>query len=154
MCKTIRPVGMISVILCLLCMIPHESIAQQLPVATGIVQKAKKQCESLESGQFHTTERTITLHDFTGDGRPEEVVDASQFSCSSAASLWGGSGGTLLWVVAEGKAHEFMAHKWRVVDMDGQKILLLAVHSSQCSDNVGPCYRALVWNNGFRTTRK
>jgi len=124
-----------------------------LPIATEIVQKAKSQCSSFDGGNFNATERTITLHDLTGDGRPEEIVDASQFSCSTSASMWGGSGGTFLWVIVDGKAHEFLAHKWRVVDVDRDKILLLAVHSSECSDTLGPCYRALVWGDGFRTIR-
>ena len=123
-------------------------------IATEIVQKAKSECTDFEDGQFDSTEKTITLHDFTGDGRPEEIVDASQFSCSTSASMWGGSGGTLLWVLVDGEQHEFLAHKWRVVDVDGQKVLLLAVHSSECSDTVGPCYRALVWSDDeFRTIR-
>ena len=124
-----------------------------LPIATEIVQKAKSQCSSFDGGNFNATERTITLHDLTGDGRPEEIVDASQFSCSTSASMWGGSGGTFLWVIVDGKAYEFLAHKWRVVDVDRDKILLLAVHSSECSDTLGPCYRALVWGDGFRTIR-
>ena len=126
---------------------------EHLTLASEIVQKAKSECASFEGGKFNATEQTITLHDFTGDGRPEEIVDASQFSCSTAASMWSGSGGTYLWVIVHGKTYEFLAHKWRVVDMDGQKVLLLAVHSSECSDTIGPCYRALVWDNGFRTTR-
>jgi len=68
--------------------------------------------------------------------------------------MWGGSGGTLLWVLVDGEKNEFLAHKWRVVDVDGQKVLLLAVHFSECSDTLGPCYRALVWSDdGFRTIR-
>ena len=126
---------------------------EHLPIATEIIQKAKNECAELDDGKFNATEQAITLHDFTGDGRPEEIVDASQFSCSTAASMWSGSGGTYLWVIVHGKTYEFLVHKWRVVDMDGQKVLLLAVHSSECSDTIGPCYRALVWDNGFRTTR-
>ncbi|MBW2474136.1 MAG: hypothetical protein JRE56_06020 [Deltaproteobacteria bacterium] len=121
--------------------------------ATQIVQNAKRDCNSFENGDFHSTEHAITLYDITGDGRPEEFVDASQFSCSTALTLWGGTGGTFLWVIVEGKAYEFLAHKWRLVDFDGQQVLLLAVHSSQCSDDVGPCYRALVWQEGFRSIR-
>ena len=126
---------------------------EEMAMATEIVQKAKSECANFESGKFNTTKETITLHDFTGDGRPEEIVDASQFSCSTSVSMWGGSGGTLLWVLVDGKKHEFLAHRWRVVDVDGQKVLLLAVHSSECSDTLGPCYRALVWSDGFRTIR-
>ena len=127
--------------------------AELVSTAPEIVQKAKSQCTELDDGKFNAAEQAITLHDFTGDGQPEEIVDASQFSCSTAASLWGGSGGTYLWVIVDRKVYEFLAHKWRVVDVDGQKVLLIAVHSSECSDTIGPCYRALVWDDGFRTTR-
>jgi hypothetical protein len=127
--------------------------AERLPFATEIVQKAKNECTKLDDGKFNATEQAITLYDLTGDGRPEEIIDASQFSCSTSASLWSGTGGTYLWLIVDGKTYEFLAHKWQVVDVDGQKVLLLAVHSSECSDTIGPCYRALVWDDGFRTTR-
>ena len=135
-------------------MLPALAVAgEPLPLATQIVQQAKQDCNSLDNGSFHSTEKTITLHDITGDGRPEEFVDASQFSCSTALTLWGGTGGTFLWVIVDGRPFEFLAHKWRVVDFDGQQVLLLAVHSSHCSDDIGPCYRALVWQEGFRSIR-
>jgi hypothetical protein len=57
--------------------------------------------------------------------------------------MWGGSGGTYLWVIVGSKTYEFLAHKWRVVDIDGQKVLLLAVHSSQCNDAIGPAIEHL-----------
>jgi hypothetical protein len=123
------------------------------PAVAEIVRKAESQCAGFEGGQFHMEESAVSTYDFTGDGQPEAVVDASRFACSTAASMWGGTGGALLWVVVDGKAHEFLAHRWKVVDMDGQNVLLLAVHSSQCGDTPGPCYRALVWSDGFRTTQ-
>lgn len=123
------------------------------PSAADIVRKAKEECAALDNGQFHATEQAVSRLDLTGDGQPEEFIDASQFSCSTAASMWGGSGGTFLWVIVAGEAYEFLAHRWTVVDMAGQNVLLLAVHSSQCGDDIGPCYRAHVWDEGFRTTR-
>jgi hypothetical protein len=137
----------------LLCFSSSVMGGEHSTIAAEIVEKAKSECASFKGGRFDATEQTITFHDFTGDGRPEEVVDASQFSCSTSVSMWGGSGGTFLWVLVDGKKYEFLAHNWRVVDVDGQKVLLLAVHSSECSDTIGPCYRALVWSNGFRTIR-
>lgn len=136
-----------------LCLSSFAFGADQSPSAAAIVQNAKQECASFEDGEFKTTENAISLHDFTGDGQPEEIVDASQFSCSTSASMWGGSGGTFLWVIVDGKSYEFIANKWKTIDFDGQAVLLLAVHSSDCSDTVGPCYRALVWSDGFRTTR-
>lgn len=128
--------------------------AAEVPTATQIVQKAKKECAQFENGQFSSTERAISLYDFTGDGRPEKVVDAAQFSCSTSASMWGGTGGMLLWVVVDGEAREFLAHQWKVVEMGNKNVLLLAVHSSQCSDKPTPCYRAFAWSeDGFVTTR-
>jgi hypothetical protein len=147
--KTILYVSLV-----LLCFSSTAIGGENMTMATEIVQKAKSECANFEGGKFNATEETITLHDFTGDGRPEKIVDASQFSCSTSASMWGGSGGTLLWVLVDGEKNEFLAHKWRVVDVDGQKVLLLAVHFSECSDTLGPCYRALVWSDdGFRTIR-
>ena len=118
-----------------------------------IIQNAKNECINASNGEFYMSEQAVTLHDLTGDGKPEKIIDASHFSCSTALSLWGGSGGTYLWVIVDGKKYEFLAHKWKIVEMDDQKVLLLAVHSSECSDTIGPCYRAFVWGDGFRTTR-
>jgi hypothetical protein len=147
--KTILYVSLV-----LLCFSSTAIAGKHMSMATEIIQKAKSECAKFEGGKFNATEAAITLHDFTGDGLPEEIVDASHFSCSTSASMWGGTGGTLLWVLVDGEKHEFLAHKWRVVDVDGQKVLLLAVHSSECSDTLGPCYRALVWSDdGFRSVR-
>jgi hypothetical protein len=127
--------------------------ADEPPVVKKILQKAGNECATFNGGEFHVAESAITWHDFTGDGQAEAVVDASRFSCSTAASLWGGSGGTYVWVIVDGKSYEYLAHKWRVIDIDGQKVLLLAVHHSECGEMIGPCYRALVWDNGFRSTQ-
>ena len=62
--------------------------------AAEIVENAKQECERLDNGEFYASDTAIRLQDFTGDGSGEELIDASQFACSTAASLWGGSGGT------------------------------------------------------------
>lgn len=145
--------NIISLLYVSLLIISSSTIANEQGVTgSQLIHQAKRECNSFENGQFNATKYAIYLQDVTGDGKPEEIIDASQFSCSSAISMWSGSGGTYLWVIVEGKAYEFLASKWRLIDMDGQKILLLAVSSSECGDTIGPCYRALVWSRGFRTT--
>ena len=54
---------------------------------TKIVQSAKNECTNFSNGKFDMTDRAITLYNLTGDGKPEKIIDASQFSCSTAASL-------------------------------------------------------------------
>jgi len=139
----------------LIMLIPCFTLADKLPTsAAEIIEQAKLECNSLDSGEFHSTDEAVVQYDFTGDGTNEALVDGAQFSCSTALTLWGGSGGTFLWVVAPDATYEFLAHRWKVIDVDGEKVLLLAVHSSQCSDDIGPCYRAFVWQDGFRTTTR
>ena len=134
-------------------LIPGFTLADNLPTSSAeIIEQAKFECNGLDNGEFHSTDKAVVRYDFTGDGEPEELIDGAQFSCSTAMTLWGGSGGTFLWVAAPDKTYEFLAHRWQVADVDGQNVLLLAVHSSQCSDDIGPCYRAFVWQDGFRTT--
>jgi hypothetical protein len=137
----------------LFCLSPVLNADTHKTSAADIVASAKRECASFEGGEFNATKQAILLQDLTGDGKPEELVDGAQFSCSTSASMWGGTGGTYLWVIVDGQKYEFLAHKWRVVSVDEQKVLLLAVHSSECSDIIGPCYRALVWSKGFRTIR-
>ena len=134
-----------------ICHMPVAFTTDYPPRVTEIIQKAKIECSDFEGGEVHVGQQAITYHDLTNDGQPEAIVDAAELSCSTAASLWGGSGGTYLWIIVEGQTYEYLAHKWRVVDVDGQQVLLLAVHFSACGESVGPCYRALVWNEGFRT---
>ena len=140
-------------VMVLFLLVPVFAAAGYSPAVAEILRKAEAQCAGFEEGKFHMEDSAVSSFDFTGDGQPEEVVDAAQFACSTAASMWGGSGGTMLWVVVGGNPYEFLAHRWRVVDVEGQSVLLLAVHSSECGDTIGPCYRALVWSDGFRTTR-
>jgi hypothetical protein len=128
--------------------------ADPSPAADKILQSAARDCSNFEKGVFARAPSAIQRYDFNGDGRLDELIDASQFACSTAVSLWGGSGGTQLWAVVDGKVFEFLAHGWRVVEMGRQKVLLLAVHHSQCGDGFGACYRAHVWDGiGFRTAQ-
>ena len=62
--------AILSACIVLLCISSTVIGGEQLTIATQIVQKAKNECTSFEGGKFNATEQAITLHDFTGDGRP------------------------------------------------------------------------------------
>jgi len=118
-----------------------------------VVDQAHQDCESFENGVLSMTEQTISLADLTGDGRSEEIVDASQFSCSTAASLFCGTGGCSITVIVNETAFDFLAKGWKIVQWGDQPILLLTVHGSECGGtNLRRCYRAVVWSeDGFRS---
>lgn len=114
-----------------------------------IIDDARKDCQSFENGVLEVSADAISLVDLTGNGVPDEVVDASHFSCSSAASLFCGTGGCAVSVVAEGVVGDYLAKGWRVTDWDGQPILLLAVHGSLCGGaNPRRCIQAVIWSEG------
>lgn len=119
----------------------------------AIIQKARQECQSFENGVLEITDKAITRVDLTGDGEPDELVDSRAFSCSSAASLFCGTGGCSLTAIVGGSTTEFLAKGWRIVDWDGQPVLLLAVHGSECGGtNLRRCYNAMAWSEGaFRS---
>jgi hypothetical protein len=121
--------------------------------ANKVVDQARKDCKSFENGILKTTKQTITLTDLTGDGRPEEIVDASQFSCSTAASLFCGTGGCSITIIVNGKPFDFLAKGWKIVKWSDRPILLFAIHGSACGGtNLRRCYQAVVWSEGgFRS---
>ncbi|WP_420348808.1 hypothetical protein [Pelagibius sp.] len=123
--------------------------------AEDVIAQARADCRSFEGGTLTLGENAIVPADLTGDGEPEEIVDSRAFTCSSAASLFCGTGGCTVTVVVDGAASAFLAKAWRIVDWNGQPILLLAVHGSDCGGtNLRRCYEAVVWSeDGFRSLR-
>ncbi len=133
--------------------LPVPALAAE--TAERIIAQARADCRAFENGTLTLGENAVVQADLTGDGQPEEIVDSRAFTCSSAASLFCGTGGCTITVVADGTARAFLAKAWRTVDWDGQAILLLAVHGSDCGGtNLRRCYEAVVWSeDGFRSLR-
>jgi hypothetical protein len=127
--------------------------SQAADLAAEVLKRAAEHCRSINDGEFHADEGAITQLDLTGDGAPEQVVDANHFSCSTAVTPYCGSGGCPLTVIVEGKPVEFQALRWKVIHWDDQPVLLLHVYSAACeSADWQPCIKALVWSNGsFRS---
>lgn len=127
--------------------LPVSALAAE--TAERIIAQARADCRSFENGTLTLGENAVVQADLTGDGRTEEIVDSRALSCSSAASLFCGTGGCSVTVVAEGRAWAFLAKAWRIVDWNGQPILLLEVHGSNCGGtNLRRCYEAVVWSEG------
>lgn len=121
--------------------------------AAEVLERAKQQCHSINAGQFHAGEDAIVQLDVTGDGAPEQIVDATHFSCSTAVTPYCGTGGCPLTVIVDGTPTHFQALRWRVIQWDDQPVLLLRVYSAACeSHDWQPCIKALAWSDGsFRS---
>jgi len=117
--------------------------------AKELLLQAREHCRALNNGEFHADDDAVTLLDLTGDGVPEQVIDASHFSCSTAVSPYCGTGGCPLTVIVDGKPIDFFAQRWKVIHWDAQPVLLLQVFSATCDSNDWqPCIKALTWSDG------
>lgn len=117
-----------------------------------LIDDAKEACVTGEKGKFDQGRNAITTIDLNGDKTVEEIIDSSKFTCSTTKTLYCATGGCPITVIVNDKPTEFLAHKWRVIDWDGQKILLLSIHHSACGDDNGACFSAFVLTDkGFRS---
>lgn len=122
-------------------------------VLEQIIDEARENCRSMDNGVFSYGEGAIHDVDVSGDGEPDVIIDSAGFNCTTAASFWCGTGGCMLSVVIDGESYGFLTQGWEVVDLHNYRVLLLAVHGSECGgSNVRKCVRAEVWSEGaFRS---
>ncbi|OYU38325.1 MAG: hypothetical protein CFE33_15740 [Pseudorhodobacter sp. PARRP1] len=87
----------------------------------------------------------------------EFIVDAAKFVCSTSASYWGGTGGSQLSLVVEGKRLDYFAQEWKVIAWNKAPVLLLWLNGGECGGaGADPCIEALVWsdyNHAFMSVR-
>ena len=101
----------------------------------------------IEDGIFEPRDAVQPV-DLTGDGVPETVVDESRFSCSSAASMYCGTGGCMVRAIVGDQTFSWLAKGWKVVDWAGDRILLMQIHGANCGGtNLRRCYEAVVWTD-------
>ncbi len=114
----------------------------------GILAQAKSDCAAIDKGVFSTDADAVTALDLTGDGKPDQLVDAAKFHCSTAESYWSGTGGAQFWIVADGQSWPMEAQAWQVIDWNGSKILMLWENGGACGgDGAQKCVEALVWDD-------
>jgi hypothetical protein len=112
--------------------------------------EASALCQGFENGVFSVEGEAVIEVDLTGDGTPDALIDQSTFRCSSSAgSMWCGTGGCGLKVIADGVTEDLLVKDWQVIDWHDRKILLTAIHGAECGGtNLRWCYEALVWSEG------
>jgi hypothetical protein len=135
---------------------PVPASAPELPPPALQVEidRAIAACAGFENGTATLEAGSLSQHDLAGDRVTDDwVFDLSHVACSSAASLYCGTGGCGLFLVVGDTITERLARGWTVTSFGSRQVVLLDVHGSLCGGvNWTPCVEALVWdeeNGGF-----
>lgn len=124
-----------------------QSDDMPLPLAAAL-ETARAECASFDGGSLDIGYAAVSRPDLTGDGTPDWALDESQLACSSAASLFCGTGGCMVTFVVGDTATERLTKGWQVVEFGPWHVVLLQVHGSLCGGiNPTPCVEALVWDS-------
>ena len=110
-------------------------------------ENARKACADFDNGKFALVRGAVRRVDLDGDLIPDWVLDESGFACSSAASLYCGTGGCDSHFLVGDKVTSLLNRGWKVVTLGRNNVLLIDVHGSRCGGiNPTPCVEALTWD--------
>jgi len=138
--------------------LPPALHAQDLSgLPTPLVAKvtaARKACADFNGGEFALQWGAVVRTDLDGDPIPDWVLNEAGFACSSAASLYCGTGGCDSHFLVGDTVTSLRNQGWDVVTVGRHRVLLTDVHGSRCGGiNPTPCFESLVWDREARVWR-
>ena len=111
------------------------------------VETAAKACAGFDNGEFSLEWGSVERVDLDGDLYRDWVLNEYGFACSTAVSLYCGTGGCMSHFSVNDEVHSLLNRGWDVVDLGSNRVLLADVHGSQCGGiNPTPCVTASVWD--------
>lgn len=111
------------------------------------VNQAQQACSDFENGEFALEWGAVARVDLDGDLRPDWVLNEASFACSSAVSLYCGTGGCMSHFLVGDVLASLLNQGWDVEDLGPNHVLLTDVHGSQCGGiNPTPCVTASTWD--------
>lgn len=117
-----------------------------------ILAEARDACTSYENGTFDAGDAVVEA-DLDGEAPPDRLVDESKFACSSAASMYCGTGGCMLHAVVGEERWSWQAEGWRLIDWGRSRILLIARDGGWCGGaGAQICFEAVTWSFGQMLT--
>jgi hypothetical protein len=132
--------------------------AADLPELPGPLQAkvelAVQACKAFDNGEFGLEWGAVEKVDLDGDLYPDWVLNESGFACSTAASLYCGTGGCMSHFLVGDQLHSLLNKGWYVVTSGRDRVVLAHVHGSRCGGiNPTPCVTASVWEREEKTWR-
>ncbi|WP_299902060.1 hypothetical protein [uncultured Ruegeria sp.] len=136
--------SMVAVVVCPTTVLAASQEAQR------IIESAAADCKNFENGEFDQGDAVTEIELRSQFGAVKaELVDESQYSCSSAASMYCGTGGCMLNLIVDDETMSWQATGWRLIDWGPDRILLIGRDGGWCGGaGAEVCYEALVWSNG------
>ena len=111
------------------------------------VTAARQACADNGNGEFALEWGAVTRTDLDGDLQPDWVLDESAYACSTAVSLFCGTGGCTSHFLVGDVVASFRNQGWTLVTFGRNRVLLTRVHGSDCGGNSPtPCFVARAWD--------
>ena len=118
------------------------------------VEAAKSECASFDGGQFALEEDAVQRVDLDGDGDNDWVLNEGRFACSTAASLYGGTGGSMSHFLIDAELASIQNQGWEITRFGPHTVVLARVHGSNCDGiNPTPCVVSSVWDQEAKVWR-
>ena len=123
-------------------------VEAEVPFALAdVLAQRKHDCASFDNGTLTVQEGAFVRTDLTGEGTPDWVLDETHLLCSSAASLWCGTGGCGVNFLVDDVVTTRLAKGWEVVPFPPMTVLLVQIHGVNCGGtNLNACVEAMVWD--------
>lgn len=113
------------------------------------VDAAAETCAAFENGTFSMDWGAVERVDLDGDLNRDWVLNEQAFACSTAVSLYCGTGGCMSHFLVMDRVGSLLNQGWDVVQVGRHTVLIADVHGSQCGGtNPTPCVTASVWDAG------
>ena len=123
------------------------------PLAAKI-EAAEEACSGFENGTFALAWGAVERVDLDGDLVPDWVLNEAAFSCSSAASLYCGTGGCMSHFFVGDTLRSVLNQGWNVMSIGRHRVVVTDVHGAHCGGiNPTPCVTASVWDREAKTWR-
>ena len=120
----------------------------------GKIMAAQQACSDFENGQFALEYGAVHRVDLDGDYYMDWVLDEVGFACSTAVSLYCGTGGCMSHFLIGDRMSSLLNQGWDVANIGPFRVLLADVHGSQCGGiNPTPCIVASVWDAEVKVWR-
>lgn len=125
-----------------------QSVQAEVPEAfVPLLEQRAKDCDSFEYGTLTVKDGAVVQADLDGQGELDWVLNDLKLSCSTAASLFCGTGGCEVNFMIDGVIDTRLSKGWTAVDFGPLRVVLSQIHGSECGGtNVNSCVEALVWD--------